>query len=128
VSPVFLSPDDVLAVHEREIRKFGGMTGLRDPGLFESAMAQPEARFGGEFLHEDVFTMAAAYLFHVVKNHPFVDGNKRTGLVAALVFLGLNGEPILPPSVRLYDATMAVARGELGKAGLAAIFRELGRD
>lgn len=83
------------------------------------------ARFGGEFLHEDVHLMGAAYLFHIVKNHPFVDRNKRTGLITALAFLTINGLPIPAPTPRLYEATMAVAEGTLDKAGLAAILREL---
>ena len=77
------------------------------------------AAFGGEFLHEDLFAMAAAYLFHIVSNHAFIDGNKRTGLAAALTFLEINGHPIDKSSPLLYDATMAVAEGKLDKAEIA---------
>ena len=70
------------------------MTGVRDHALLESALAQPGAAFGGEFLHVDLFAMAAAYLFHIVKNHPFLDGNKRTGLIVAITFLAINGVSI----------------------------------
>lgn len=70
---------------------FGGSDGLRDANLLASTVAQPSATFGGSLLHEDLFAMAAAYLFHIVMNHPFIDGNKRTGLAAALVFLDING-------------------------------------
>ncbi len=94
-------------------------------GLLDSAVAQASVGFGGEFLHEDTAAMAAAYLFSIVKNHPFVDGNKRTGLVAALTFLGLNGIAIDHSSDLLYDATMAVAEGSLAKEGLAALLRRL---
>lgn len=86
---------------------------------------QPMAMFDGQFLHEDLFQMAAAYLFHLVKNHPFLDGNKRTGFLASVVFLRLNGVKIADPDPLLYDATMAVAEGRLDKDGLAGIFREL---
>jgi len=124
VNPEFLDLADVMAIHERELARFGGLSGLRDQNLLESAIAQPRAQFGGEFLHADLWEMAAAYLFHIVKNHPFLDGNKRTGLITALTFLGINGLPIPPNSPRLYDATMAVAEGTLDKAALTAILRE----
>lgn len=127
MNPQFLGVEDVLAIHERELERFGGHSGVRDPGLLDSALAQPMAGFGGEFLHEDLHAMAAAYLFHIVKNHPFLDGNKRTGLITAITFLTINGLPIEQPSPRLYEATMAVAEGTLDKSGLTALLRELTR-
>ena len=90
--PLFLTLDEVLGIHADQIRRYGGSSGLRDLGLLQSALAMPETTFEGEFLHGTVFEMAAAYLFHVARNHPFVDGNKRTALMCALVFLGLNGQ------------------------------------
>ncbi|MBM4377524.1 MAG: type II toxin-antitoxin system death-on-curing family toxin [Deltaproteobacteria bacterium] len=87
----FLTFEDVLGGHALQIERFGGTHGLRDEALLESALAQPSSSFGGEYLHADLFEMAAAYLFHVVKNPPFVDGDKRVGLAAALVFLEVNG-------------------------------------
>ncbi|HWB53142.1 MAG TPA: Fic family protein, partial [Tepidisphaeraceae bacterium] len=75
----FLSVAEILELHETLIREFGGSVELRDPGLLESALAMPQSQFGGEFLHPDLAAMAAAYLYHLVMNHPFVDGNKRTG-------------------------------------------------
>ena len=93
--------------------------------MLESAIAQPKAAFGGTYLHDDPFLMAAAYLYHPVKNHPFVDGNKRVGLVAAVTFLAVNGEGVLRSTPRLYDATIAVAEGRLDKEGLASLFREV---
>lgn len=84
---------------------------------------QPMANFGGEYLHADLFLMAAAYLFHIVINHPFLDANKRTGLVAALTFLRLNRVIVADPSSLLYDVTMA--EGRLNKDGLAEVFRRL---
>ncbi len=88
---VFLSIDEVMESHQYQVRSHGGDAGLRDAGLLESAIAQPQASFSGEFLHAFPFEMASAYLYHLVMNHPFVDGNKRVGLEAALVFLDLNG-------------------------------------
>jgi death-on-curing protein len=127
VNPEFLTLDDVLKIHERELLRFGGLAGLRDPRLLESAIAQPMATFGGEYLHEDLFGMAAAYLFHIVKNHPFLDGNKRTGFIAALTFLTINGQAIPQPTTLLYEATMAVAEGRLDKNRLAALLRDLAK-
>ena len=95
--------------------------------MLESAVAQPQASFGGEYLHVGVFEMAAACLFHIVQNHPFVDGNKRAGLLSALVFLDMNGETIGSPDVRLYRLTVAVASGEAGKEQIAAPFRVLAK-
>ena len=83
----FLSLDDVLELHEMQLESYGGATGIRDQGLLESAVMRPQASFGGEFVHNDIFEMAAAYAFHITENQPFVDGNKRTALASALVFL-----------------------------------------
>ncbi len=124
--PDFLTIDEVVELHRIQIRRCGGGEGIRDPGLLASALAQPQAAFAGEFLHEDLFAMAAAYLFHIVKNHPFIDGNKRTGFVASLAFLELNGLALEEaPSEDLYQATMAVAEGRMDKPGLATAFRGL---
>ncbi|NQT35948.1 MAG: type II toxin-antitoxin system death-on-curing family toxin [Planctomycetes bacterium] len=119
----FLSVDDVLILHADQIDLYGGDHGVRDPGLLESAVAQPQAAFGGQVLHEFPFEMAAAYLFHLVQNHPFFDGNKRTGAVAALVFLDLNGIEIGAPEGSLYELTISVATGQAGKAEIGEFFR-----
>ena len=125
MSPNFLSLETIIEVHALHLERNGGRAGIRDKNLLDSAVAQPMATFGGDFLHEDLFAMAAAYLFHIVKNHPFVDGNKRVGLAAALSFLDVNGIAIEQPTPVLYDATMDVAEGRLGKEGLADLFRRL---
>ncbi len=88
--PTFLTLGEVLEIHRDQIGRYGGAAGIRDLGLLQSALSQPRATFGGEFLHGDLAEMAAAYLFHLVCDHPFVDGNKRVGLVSAIVFLRLN--------------------------------------
>jgi death-on-curing protein len=75
--PLFLDIDRVLRTHRSLIERYGGAEGIRDVGLLHSAIAMPQASFGGEFLHKNLFEMAAAYLYHIVQNHPFVDGNKR---------------------------------------------------
>lgn len=119
----FLGIEDVLTLHTNQVDLYGGDYGLRDPGLLKSAVAQPQAAFGGQVLHEFPFEMAAAYLFHIVQNHPFLDGNKRTGAVAALVFLDLNGIEIEAPKGTLHELTISVATGQAGKAEIAEFFR-----
>jgi death on curing protein len=103
VDPIFLDLDDVLLIHEEQLARYGGGAGIRDAGLLDSALGTPRATFGGDLVHEDLFAMAAAHAFHLAQNQPFVDGNKRTGLLAALVFLDLNGIVVTDPGGRLYD-------------------------
>lgn len=121
---VFLTVEIVLSLHQRQFARYGGSTGLRDRRLLESAVAQAQISFGGVYVHEGIFAQAAAYLFHIVSNHPFVDGNKRTGLLAAQVFLHLNGIVLLGQTDAFYRLTMAVADGSFDKA---AVMRELRR-
>ena len=90
MEPVFLSLDEVLEIHEQQIERYGGSEGLRDSAGLESAVAMPQAIFGGEFLHTSIPAMAAAYLFHLCQNHSFIDGNKRVGANAAISFLLIN--------------------------------------
>jgi death-on-curing protein len=116
--------DDVLAIHENTIAVEGGAPGLRDPGLLESAVLMPQQQFGGQFLHEGLAAMAAAYLFHIAQNHAFYDGNKRAAALAALVFLQVNGVDDLPVPEELESATLSVAAGEMSKADLTAWMRE----
>jgi len=123
--PDFLEIEEVLELHDRQIEAFGGALGVRDQQLLESAMAMPRASFGGRFVHESVHEMAAAYAFHLAENQPFLDGNKRTGLGAALVFLRINGHRVVDPEERLYDAMIAIAEHRLDKKGLAELLRTL---
>ena len=122
---LFLTLAEVVEIQRDQITRYGGQAGIRDLDLLRSALALPEATFGGEFLHKDLFEMAAAYAFHICKNHPFYDGNKRTALVCALVFLELNGRTIEDPGDVLYNAVMKLAEGKLYKHELADIFRRL---
>lgn len=114
--PQFLSVQDVLALHKQQLLIYGGGDGVRDHGLLESAVAQPSMSFSGSFAHEGVTAMAAAYLFHLVSNHPFMDGNKRIGLLSALVFLELNGHPLHHSTEALCELVMGLARSQLTKA------------
>lgn len=90
MTPIFLNLGEVLAIHEDVIRRYGGSLGIRDLALLESAIGMPQASFGGQYLHDSIPAMAAAYCFHLVANHPFLDGNKRVGAAAANVFLEMN--------------------------------------
>ena len=124
--PEFLTLDEVLGIHADQIRVYGGSAGVRDLELLRSALAMPETTFDGQFLHPSVFEMAAAYLFHVARNHPFVDGNKRTALMCALVFLGLNGERLQAAPDDLYQLVDGVAAGTVDKAEVT-VFLKRGR-
>jgi len=117
---LFLDVEDVLELHTTQLENYGGGSGLRDRGLLESAVAQPQSSFDGAFAHEGLFAMAAAYLFHIVSNHAFMDGNKRAGMLAAVVFLDINGITLSQPSEALYELTMGVAQGNVGKPAVAA--------
>ena len=121
--PEFLTLDEVLALHADQIRRYGGVTGLRDLPVLQSAIAMPETSYGGEYLHGNAYEMAAAYLFHLARNHPFVDGNKRTALICALVFLGLNGQRLDADPDPLYDLVEGVASGQVDKAEVAVFLR-----
>ena len=119
----FIEVADVLLIHANQIGLYGGEHGVRDMGILESALAQPRAAFGGEFLHADMFEMAAACMFHIVQNHPFVDGNKRAGLAAALLFLRINDIDIEASEESLYELTIDVATGNAGKPAISEFFR-----
>lgn len=122
--PVFLGLDDVLAIHRDQIERYGGSMGVRDLRRLESALAMPQAGAGGQDYHADLFEVAAAYLFHIVKNHPFVDGNKRTGAMAAHTFLKLNGLTLEASNQGFEKVVLSVATGKMGKAAAAEFFRK----
>jgi death-on-curing protein len=125
VGPIFLSLDQALRLHARQIERFGGSDGIRDIELIESAIAQPQQGFGGQYLHPGLQEMAAAYLFHLAKNHGFVDGNKRVASAAALVFLEVNGiDTDGIDEMEMEAITLAVADGTADKQAATAFFRE----
>ena len=122
-TPVFLSLAECIEIHRDQIERYGGAAGVRDLGLLESAVAMPQVGFAGEFLHADVFEMAAAYLFHIVKNHPFVDGNKRVGAMSAYVFLWMNGLKLKASNEEFESLVRAVAEGKADKGRVAEFLR-----
>jgi death-on-curing protein len=123
VQPAFLTLEEIVAIHQDQIARYGGAEGVRDWGLLQSAIAMPAAGIGGQFLHADLCEMAAACLFHLVQNHPFVDGNKRVGAVAAYVFLALNRRRLTADSDTYADLVLSVARSKTPKSTVADFFR-----
>lgn len=118
MEPLFLSLDEVLEIHQQQIERYGGSAGIRDSAGLESAVATPQATFGGEFLHRTIPAMAAAYLFHICQNHPFIDGNKRVGANAAITFLLMNDWEPTFDEPELVELVLAVASGRITKQEL----------
>lgn len=118
----FLIRRAVEAMHAEQLRRHGGAYGLRDENALESALARAEnkAAYGEPTIYE----LAAAYAFGIARNHAFVDGNKRTAIVAAGAFLLLNGYILTADNGRLYEFVMSLAAGEIDEAGAAAFFRD----
>ncbi|MBK9215871.1 MAG: type II toxin-antitoxin system death-on-curing family toxin [Chloracidobacterium sp.] len=125
IEPIFLTVAEVLEIHSEQLDAYGGIHGIRDQTLLESAVMTPQASFGGEYLHSGIFEMAAAYAFHIAENQPFLDGNKRTALVSCLAFLDLNGIVILDPDKRLYEILIDIANRKAGKSDLAELLQLL---
>lgn len=122
LTPDFIAKNLVLSIHARQIERFGGTPGVRDEGLLESALAQPQATFGGEYLHPTIAEQAAAYLYHIAMNHPFIDGNKRSAFAVTDTFLRLNGFYLNLTDDRAYDLVMQVAQGSMTKEQLCTEF------
>jgi len=124
VAPIFLTLDEVVEIHRDMIERYGGSAGIRDLDLLESAIAMPQAGMGDQYFHSTLFEMAAAYLFHIVQNHPFVDGNKRVGAMAAFVFLKLNGFTMNVKEAEFEKMVRQVAEGQSKKAQIATFFQK----
>lgn len=122
---LFLDLNDILATHQNTVEHEGGGQGLRDIALVESAVAAPSATFSGEYLHSDLASMTAALMFSLISNHGFVDGNKRVGTLAALVFLDVNGIEAYPPADPLERVALAIAAGQMSKQELVQFWAEL---
>jgi death on curing protein len=120
--PEWLTKDDVLRAHDRQIQIFGGAFGVRDDGLLESAIGRPLNKW--QYEHAELPELAAAYAFGLVRNHPFVDGNKRVGFVAMVSFLLLNRIDFSPDPVEAIGIILGVAAGEIDEKGLARWIRD----
>ncbi len=119
---LFLSVEGVLKIHLQVIHQFGGDPGLRDRGLLASAVAMPQASFDGKDLHGSLVEKAAAYHFHLCTHHPFLDGNKRVAVVAAELFLWINGHQLPATDAEIEKLTMGVASGQLPKDHVSEFF------
>jgi death-on-curing protein len=120
-----LTVEIVREIHAAVIESFGGSDGVRDMSLLESAVAAPQASFGGQSPYRDLTEVAAAYLFYLCRNHPFLDGNKRTSLVACLVFLQLNGIEPKEDRPEWEQLTLDVAASALDRERATARLRKL---
>jgi death on curing protein len=120
--PIFLSLDEVLAVHVRSLAEHGGGDGIRDLGLVESALASAKNTF--YYANGDLFDVASSYAFHLAESQAFIDGNKRTAVTSAMIFLAKNGVYAQPPTWTLYSAMIDIAEKKKTKADLAEIFRK----
>ncbi|BAY87068.1 death-on-curing family protein [Calothrix parasitica NIES-267] len=117
--PKFLSVRDAIEIHLDQVASFGGTAGVRDEGLLESALAQPQATFFGEYLHPTIYEQAAAYLYHIAKNHPFIDCNKRTAFAVMDTFLRINGFILNTDNEETYILVLKVAEGSMDKKEIA---------
>jgi len=120
----FLDVSEVLLILQNQIELYGGIYGIREIDLLKSAIAMPEATFDNEYLHRSIPEMTAAYCYHICKNHPFVDGNKRTALATALVFLELNNFCLVCSDEQLYEIVIKVAQSEIAKETLIVFFEK----
>lgn len=121
----FLTLAEIVEIHKNQIENYGGEEGIRDFSLLSSAIAIPRSTFDGNYLYKDIFEMAAAYIYHISQNHPFVDGNKRTALASGLVFLDFNKIDLNDPDEELYEMMMTVASGKMYKDEIAEILKKL---
>jgi len=123
----FLNKEIILNFHQDQLERYGGKSGVRDEGLLDSALAQPQASFGGDYVHKNLFQMASAYGFHLCQNHPFYDGNKRTALIAMYTFLYINGYQIKADKKSLFAIMMDLASGKVKKEELAGYLKKHSR-
>lgn len=120
----FLDIDEVILVNKSQIQLFGGLHGIRDKGLLESAVYDVQASFGGRYLYKDIYHMAAGYAYNIIKNHPFIDGNKRTGIVCCLIFLHFNDIEIEFAQEELYKLGIAIATSKIDIDKIAVVFKK----
>jgi len=115
----WLSLEEVLVTHERQLGRFGGAPGIRDQGMLESALSRPRNKW--EYERADIVDLAGAYAFGIARNHPFVDGNKRVAFLTMAAFLRLNGVHFAPSQEAATASTLALAAGEIDETGFARL-------
>ncbi len=121
---LYLSLEEVLLLHIKEIDRFGGSHGIRDRGLLLSAIAQAELSLFDELVYKTAYEVAATYAYHVIKNHPFIDGNKRIGILVAITFIGINGLHINTDNQELYNLAMDIAASKIDKEAVIKFFKD----
>ncbi|MEX0672041.1 MAG: type II toxin-antitoxin system death-on-curing family toxin [Candidatus Babeliales bacterium] len=119
-----MSKDEILDIHTKQIKRYGGSLGVRDQGLLDSCVFEPQQTFGGAYLYPTIFDMTAAYVCCLIKNHPFVDGNKRTGMVTAIAFLGLNGVRVYFTQQQFFALAIVIATSIVDIQKTAQIFSQ----
>jgi len=120
---IFLTVEEVIQIHDELVSEYSGMRGIRDMGLLISAIEMPKAAMFGECLHESIFDKASAYLFHIVCNHAFFDGNKRTGAAATLIFLSQNGYTLNYDMGEFEEMVCKVAQGNFSKEEISKFLK-----
>jgi death-on-curing protein len=120
--PIWVNASDTLALHDMLLVRHGGAGGVRDEGLLESALARPQQKFA--YASPDIVEMAAAYAAGIVQNHPFVDGNKRTGFVVGVLFLEINGFEFTASEAEAAQAVLELAAGSVDETGFALFLRD----
>ena len=123
-APDFLGLAEVLELHQDQIRRYGGHPGIRDIDLLKSVLAMPRAGMGEQYFHADIIEMAAAYLYHIIRNHPFSDGSKRTGAISATVFLDLNGLEVDGSERDFERLVRRIAEGKADKEEINGFLRQ----
>jgi death-on-curing protein len=120
----FLTLEEVKLIQINQINRYGGIHGLRDEKLLDSAINYPRATFDKKYLHPDIYHMASSYMYAIIKNHPFLDGNKRTGLIVAILFLAYNDIFINAHNDELFDLTIAMTQSKITESEAAAFFEQ----
>jgi death-on-curing protein len=120
--PMWIAEPEVLTIHDRQLAEHGGAAGIRDVGLLASALARPRQLFA--YGDPDIVDLAAIYVSAIIQNHPFVDGNKRTGFIVGVLFLELNGYRFTAPEADATQAVLSLAAGELTEAAFATWLRD----
>ena len=127
VTIIFLTFEQILAIHDNQIELYGGRHGIRDLALFESAVMRPQTTFGGKDLYPTIFNKAAVLMHSLVMNHPFIDGNKRTGVVSALMFLESNGIEIITGQKEIVKVALELESKSIDINNLASWFKNNSR-
>lgn len=123
----YLTIEEIILLHDRQVRVHGGLEGIRDLGLLASAIDMPRTTFDGKELHKSLFDKAAAYLFHIIKNHPFNDGNKRTGAFTAILFLRMNGIKLDLDLAQYENLVILTAKGHASKTQISRFFKNFSK-